>query len=863
MRIVQKLDFWWFTIAPETDACTQAATLEILRKQIDQEPSGFHGWFFCGAGDQVQSVLLKNGMLGDEVLTGETEPYAWIAQRDWVYVCDFDAKPAALGQKQYLRFKGIDTIAEIYLNEVCIGSHDDMYLENHIDVTGKLRETNRLLVYFYSPYKIAKQRETELPEGLKGLFGPAALLRKCSTDFGDFGNVLLTPIGLFDDVVLETTDHAEIVWNDINIRMGERYLSAEVLSAVQCRAECSALTVSLRILDPDGKQVCACADHFAVTKELDRYEVAAVVNAPRLWWPKNYGDQSLYTVITDLYSDGELLDSVSKQVGIRRLEAVGNMRFRVNGRLIKLWGGNIAPFFGLTHRWDAERCTTEIDLIDKMNMNCLRLWGGGMQYGDSLYDECDRRGIMIWQDFYLNWSFHPDLAHYRDLCRREATQIVQRLKHRPCILLWCGGNETLMHNEEGYYEKDWKDVGYKLFRVDFSDICNQLDPERYYHLSSPAGGEYPSDPGEGDTHPLYYTLRHSTWQYPVFVSESARTSIGPLRSIRKFMKPEEIWPEGYVNQITYQNAYNPFVEEYKAARKKNYLTTWKRIPVPRTLWRRAAGFFAAEAGPVEKFYDAHDSQTLVYRINAAYQYFTRKYTEMARRGKPAYDVSGERRVAGTLLWKINDTWPQLYCSLIDYFLEVHIPYYQVKRSFSPVLLSFDLEDHILLWGVNDTLEDIGGKLVIKAFSQASNHVRQEMTLPIWIEAGQSKVLTDLDRISPIFREEVIYAALLKEDGEVIASTTMLMDLERHLVFPEARIDLAQDDGVIIIRTDRFARCVELSGEENGDEFGWYFEDNYFDLLPFEEKRVKIFGRHAKGTITAKAQYSPHVTRMEL
>jgi hypothetical protein len=54
----------------------------------------------------------------------------------------------------------------------------------------------------------------------------------------------------------------------------------------------------------------------------------------------------------------------------------------------------------------------------------------------------------------------------------------------------------------------------------------------------------------------------------------------------------------------------------------------------------------------------------------------------------------------------------------------------------------------------------------------------------------------------------------------------------------------------------------LTGDADGDASGWFFEDNYFDLLPGETKVVRILGQHAEGRITAKPWYSPHATQVE-
>lgn len=78
-------------------------------------------------------------------------------------------------------------------------------------------------------------------------------------------------------------------------------------------------------------------------------------------------------------------------------------------------------------------------------------------------------------------------------------------------------------------------------------------------------------------------------------------------------------------------------------------------------------------------------------------------------------------------------------------------------------------------------------------------------------------------------------------------------------FPNARLELRVEDGVLQITSDQFARAVHLSGDADGDEFGWFFEDNYFDLMPGVPKTVRVLGQHSHGQVTAKAYYSPHET----
>lgn len=840
MKQTQRLEKWFLREAGPEDTAELLATCRLCREE---------GWMPNDGAEQVQEVLLREKRIGEEVLLGHTEGAQWIAERDWVYACDFQCAPEISG---YLRFGGVDTIAQIWLNGRKIAENDDMYVPLCVPVDGMLRGENRLVVRFESPLQAVQERLERIPEDRRRLMDRISVIRKCTLDFGDFGNVRLTNVGLFEPVTFVAPDQCELSFTDVETTLNDRLNEARLSVTPHVRGVVApAVRARLTLLDPDGAQV-ACA---AAAPE--RTAVLTVRN-PALWWPKNYGGQPLYRLRVELLDADRLLDWEEKTIGIRELVRTGDMRFRVNHREIKLWGGNMVPFWGFTHRWDTGRCAEAMERIANLNMNVLRIWGGGMQYGDSFYEICDRLGVMVYQDFFLHWAYYPEEEDYRRNYVREAEYQIRRLKHHPCILLWSGGNETWMHNEENTYEK--YDFGYAPFKEDFASACARLDSNRFYLTSSPAGGDYPSDPSEGDGHPLYYTYRHRVEKYPVFVSESARTSTGPLRSLKRFMREEEIWPEGYVNQVTYPSVREQR-EQYLSATEKFFIPLWKKVPIPDTWKKWSAGFFAGESAEVEHFYEAHDAESLVYRYNAAYAEFMRTYSEGVRRGKPSWDVTGPRRANGYLLWKINDTWPQFYCSLMDYFLETYIPYYQVRRSFAPVLLSFEEEDHLLLWGVNDTAEDVCGTVRALGFSMAYNRVMAQIEVPVLLRAGESRVITDLDRLCPVIREWVLFAELTAPDGRQIARSDAFIERERYLMFPDARLSLRQEGDEIVVATDRFAHCVELTGDDDGDEFGWFFEDNYFNLLPFEEKRVRVMGRHDSGEIFARAHYAEQGARL--
>ncbi len=124
-----------------------------------------------------------------------------------------------------------------------------------------------------------------------------------------------------------------------------------------------------------------------------------IIPRPELWWPKGYGAQTMHEVTAAVYIEGRCEDKVSKTIGFRRVEMPADMKFFVNGVHVKLWGSIMHPIDSVTNCWNQERVLTLIDLIDDCNMNILRIWAENEPYRDSFYQEMDRRGIMVWQDF--------------------------------------------------------------------------------------------------------------------------------------------------------------------------------------------------------------------------------------------------------------------------------------------------------------------------------------------------------------------------------------------------------------------------------------------------------------------------------
>ncbi len=271
-----------------------------------------------------------------------------------------------------------------------------------------------------------------------------------------------------------------------------------------------------------------------------------------------------------------------------------------------------------------------------------------------------------------------------------------------------------------------------------------------------------------------------------------------------------------------------------------------------------------KTGPVEQFYDATDAAGLVYRLGMAESLYYQDTVERQRRGRPAAEQSDRRCCGGYLVWKYNDSWPQVYSAKVDYFLEPKHVYYALRRAYAPLMLSFDFDTYLYLWVINDTRQPVTGIVTVQLYHLEQNEFRKEIEREVTVHPGKSHVVVRLDQagIRAFRKEHVLFATLTDNSGQILARANAFADIERRLTFPEATLDVTLREDAMVVTTDKFARCVTLTGDAQGDDFGWCFEDNYFDLLPGESKVVRILGKHAEGHITAKPWYSPHATTVQ-
>lgn len=793
---------------------------------------------------QVADILLEKGILPEEVKIGWCQSAQWIQEHEWEYRTVF-SKPQ--GDRCDLVMEGLDTLADIYLNGELVGTHDDFYMPCHLDITDRCRAENVLVIRFHSVLEWLAHRE--LPEHLRNAVLKCKLLRKPLHDF-PMGNGAeeagyqgaipsFTPVGVYGDIYVESWECARITEDEIRTDLEPDQKRGTVSWQIAGEIDSSSqdALAALAVLKFNGSFVAG----QTVQVKQEGASFTAVGNLsvenPGLWWPRGFGAQNLYTLELTLVGgqDERTVDCLEKQVGFRRVEMPVPLCFIINGKKVRLWGGSMDPMQGYTHCYQPDRAARILDMVENANMNTLRIWGEGIPLPDAFYEETDRRGILVWQEFFMGHGAYPDDDAYERKCASEAEVLIRRLRHHACLLLWCGGNETIMGAE--YIGE--KPYGERIVKEVFPELAGRLDPERYYHVNSPYGGEWANDPREGDTHTYDCVWEYPYQDYPNFLSENIRTAPPVKHSLQRMIRGE-LWTEGTDVRVTGPD-------------QKIMPENWRQRS-------HLAAFGERKSGDYWEYYDACDADSLLYNLGASYGAEIKRVGEQVRRGSRG-EADYTKRSKGYMSCKLLDTWPKVYCAVIDYFQEGFIPYYATKRVLSPVLASFAREESIRLYIVNDSPEDFTGTAELGLYDLRKESFRERETVEVKVSQGDSRIVYDLAKFRFFSKDCVLFARLTDGEGKDINTCIDYVDIERHLPFRDPLLHVELRGDILYIKSGYFARCVSITGSCEGDEFGWLFEDNYFDLMPGMLKKVKILGKHDHGEITVRSRYGKECCRV--
>ena len=372
----------------------------------------------------------------------------------WQFERSFTA-PEKNGSRWVLYFEGLNNFADIYLNNEKIGETANSFIEHRFDVTDKLLygQENHLVVLIRSA--LNEVRKMDIPVLVHTHeTGGFQMLRMPASSFGwDIMGRFLSA-GMWRGVHLDEVKPDRIV----DAYYATRALLPDGSARMRLRYRWDTAEPILDgfTLELDG----ICGQHRFHAEKIAGFvdgTLEFIIPDAQLWWPKGYGEPSLYTVTLTLKHNGRVLDTRTDRIGVRLLTIdhvlkpndEGEFLVRANGCPILCKGSNWVPLDAL-HSRDAERLQAAHDLLEDAGCNIIRCWGGNVYEDHAFFDLCDERGMMVWQDFAMACCVYSQSDAFAAQIEEEATAVVKKLRNHPSILLWAGDNEV----DEGIIGQD-------------------------------------------------------------------------------------------------------------------------------------------------------------------------------------------------------------------------------------------------------------------------------------------------------------------------------------------------------------------------------------------------------------------------
>lgn len=413
--------------------------------------------------------------LPDHHFASNYTQYRWMEDVYWTYRAELPPRPQG-GGRLFLVSLGIDYRFDVLVNGQTLLQQEGMYTPVELDLTDALSPCGGLLEIVVYP---APKRDGA-PAGTRA---EADHCCKPPASYGWDWHPRLIPAGIWDETYLEWRDPASITSVEVTYEL-EPDLSAVHLQAMVASP---APFVEFRLFHPDGSILYRAQgrDHHVS------------LSSPVLWWCNGMGTPSRYR--WEVFSrDGDCTDHREGKVGFRTLRlAMNEGTWKENNRTPQSRSRppitlclNGQPLFCKGTNWvmpdifygKATRQTYQA-LLEKArdaHFNLIRCWGGGNVNKDPFYDLCDEMGLMVWQEFPLACNHYPDDDAYLALLEQEARSILLRLRHHPCIALWCGGNELFNH-WSGMTEQS---LALRLL----NKLCYELDRGTPFLYTSPLDG---------------------------------------------------------------------------------------------------------------------------------------------------------------------------------------------------------------------------------------------------------------------------------------------------------------------------------------------------------------------------------------
>src|SRR5271155_2666756 len=767
----------------------------------------------------VQTDLLHSKLIPDPFDRDNEFHLQWIGLADWEYQTTFQVDATTLAHDHAdLVFDGLDTFADVYLNDQAILHADNMFRTWRIPAKAALKPgPNTLRVVFHSAVEKMIPYVKSLPYILPSIsthnFGneeniaTAPYTRKAPYNYGwDWGPRFMTE-GIWHPVRLETWDALRI--ENFHIHQ-EKITAASALVMAELDIEAAAPTTASLVVthddvagaQPSGPQSTDLTQPLQLDAGMNHVSFPIRIASPKLWYPVGYGEQNRYRFSAAIRL-GKKLDAAHAEVktGLRSIELRRvadqwgkSFEFVINGITVYSKGADVIPFDSFPNRVTPDIHRKILQAARDAHMNMLREWGGGYYESDDFYDICDELGLMVWQEFAFGGDMIPGDVAYQENVRLEAIDQIKRLRDHPSVVVWCGNNEV----ETGWYhwgdrqefknsispvdrDRVWQDYVIMFADILKSTVNEYTDPTPYWP-SSPSANfeEIPDNQHNGDMH--YWQVWHAqapaedyTKQFPRFMTEYGFQSFPEMRTIRAFAeKPEDFDIRSTVMQAHQKNK----------GGNERILTYMLR-----------------------EYRQPKDFESFVYLSQVQQAEIIKIGAEHLRRQRP--------RTMGSLYWQLNDCWPVASWASIDYYGRWKALHYYARRFYDDVLISpFLHDDKVDVYVVSDKLQPLSATIHMR-FLDFSGKVLLEQTKDVQVPAQSNAIYFNVDKSALAAKGDLSKSFLvfdLDVAGKRVSRNLVFLDVTRKLELPvapkiETALSKTIDGYTLTLQSAKLARSV--------------------------------------------------------
>ena len=788
----------------------------------------------------VHESLLAAGLVPDPFVDQNEDEVRWVEDRTWWYRIPLAcADMPGPEDTVSLVLPSLDTVATVWFNGTLLRAHANAFRPFVADVTALVRDDNEVVVRLAPPLEgleqpvepqttldvltgfITAQTGGEVQGDAVGLLlGDTRLTRRRKPTYSwgwDFAP-RIPSVGVLAAPKLVTRGPAALTGSHVRtVALAGR--TAQVAVDVEAVGP-AGLTAEVTLTSPSGA-VISCVMQLGQAGSTLRGSAVVEIPDAELWWTHDLGAPALYDVAVQLHRGETTLDTDTFRVGLRTValdrpadpEEGGRLfRFLLNGVPVFARGANWVPASMLRGSVTADRVTELVTLARDGGQNMLRVWGGGAYEQDAFYDACDALGLLVWQDFMFACFDYPSAdSELQQEVALEAAYQVRRLRNHASLALWCGNNEVeTLHLalRQSLEPGDW---GWHLFHAVLPDVVASESPGAVYWPGSPWADSDPegvNGPLDGDRH--FWDVWHGSTDDPDKPAAEGFHWHRYLEDLGKFSSEFGIQSAAHLDTL------ERWLTEPIDINSETFLRRTKEGRQRKSL--RLAKYEIGLVSSPEEYVDysqACQAEGLKFGI------------EHYRRRQP--------HCSGTLVWQLNDCWPGMSWSLIDFDLKPKAAYYFLQRVFQPVIASFSrTPDGVELWVSNSSPHDARLDLVLEIGALAGPTSRQSLAYTSKAQSSEvvwrSAVSTDDE------------AAFVSELSGAVPANRCFLGRLKDLPLTVGRVQaevVKQGPGTATVRLTASGYCY--FSRLATDRPGIRFSSNYVDLRDGEHVDIEVTG----------------------